>query len=540
MLREIQSNAFKSHGKIRPKVVFNDGLNVLKGPDSSDNSIGKSNFLMALDFVFGGEDYVKKLDEVDRHVGKHEINFAFEFDGKIRYFSRSTANPEIISICDKDYQKTGDQMTLANYTQWLKEQYLIKNKLTWRDIVGRYIRVYRRENGTESLPLRVANNEPSSTAIEKLLKLFDLHDAIRKFIDDSNEANDKKSAFNKAQNYQYIPRINKTKYNENIKRIKELENQKLEMADKAGKNLLELDSEKAAAISQLKQELRNFKRQRAKYYNQLDAIKRNKEIETPSIQSDFAALKEFFPELDESRLELVESFHKELTGILKSNFKDAEVKTWNLINLANIQIENIEHQINDIEHASNLSKIVLDEYAKIDKEINDLKNENDKYDKQDELAKDSTEKANLMEEKQMSQEKILQEKLNETMATINSYIFGQIKNSPQIEFTSTKMYNFFTYDDGGTGTNFKGMIIFDLACLKLTEVPFLVHDSFLFKNISRSTIEKIFELYRDAGAQIFVAFDNTSNFTKSTQRIIEDSTVIELSGNGNELYGQKW
>lgn len=102
------------------------------------------------------------------------------------------------------------------------------------------------------------------------------------------------------------------------------------------------------------------------------------------------------------------------------------------------------------------------------------------------------------------------------------------------------MYNFFTYDDGGTGTNFKGMIIFDLACLKLTEVPFLVHDSFLFKNISRSTIEKLFELYRDAGAQIFVAFDNTSNFTKSTQRIIEDSTVIELSGNGNELYGQKW
>lgn len=540
MLKEIQSNAFKSHGEIRPKIIFNNGLNVLKGPDSSDNSIGKSNFLMALDFVFGGEDYVKKLDEVDRHVGKHEINFAFEFDGKTRYFSRSTANPEIVSICDSNYQKTGDQMTLANYTQWLKEQYLIKNKLSWRDIVGRYIRVYRRENGTESLPLRVANNEPSSTAIEKLLKLFDLHDAIKKFIEDSNEANDKKSAFNKAQNYQYIPKINKTKYNENIKRINELENQKLEMADKAGKNLLELDSEKAAAISQLKQELRNFKRQRAKYYNQLDAIKRNKEIETPSIQSDFAALKEFFPELDESRLELVESFHKELTGILKSNFKDAEVKTWNLINLTNIQIENIEHQINDIEHASNLSKIVLDEYAKIDKEINDLKNENEKYDKQDELAKDSTEKANLMEEKQMSQEKILQEKLNETMATINSYIFGQIKNSPQIEFISTKMYNFFTYDDGGTGTNFKGMIIFDLACLKLTEVPFLVHDSFLFKNISRSTIEKLFELYRDAGAQIFVAFDNVSNFTESTQRIIEDSTVIELSGNGNELYGQKW
>ena len=54
MLKEIRSSAFKSNGQIRPAIVFHDGLNVCKGPDDYPNSIGKSNFLMVIDFAFGG------------------------------------------------------------------------------------------------------------------------------------------------------------------------------------------------------------------------------------------------------------------------------------------------------------------------------------------------------------------------------------------------------------------------------------------------------------------------------------------------------
>ncbi|MGI6675900.1 MAG: hypothetical protein ACOX5N_00240 [Bacilli bacterium] len=60
MLKEIRSDAFKSHGQIRPVISFHNGLNVCKGPDDYPNSIGKSNFLMALDFAFGGSDYIEK------------------------------------------------------------------------------------------------------------------------------------------------------------------------------------------------------------------------------------------------------------------------------------------------------------------------------------------------------------------------------------------------------------------------------------------------------------------------------------------------
>ena len=318
--------------------------------------------------------------------------------------------------------------------------------------------------------------------------------------------------------------------------------EKIELAEKAGKNLLELDSEKASAIARLKGDLKIFKRQRGRYYSQLDAIKKNKEIEAASVQSDFSALKEFFPEAELSydRLVEVETFHKDLTSILKSNFKEAEQKIWNLINLINIQIENIENEIHEIEDAEGISKIVLEEYAKIEKEIVALQDQNNRYDQNEGLAKDLKEKTETLTKNQMAQESILEKTLNDKMADLNSYIFGENKNSPEIHFESTKSYNFATFDDHGTGTNYKGLIIFDIACLSLTELPCLIHDSYIFKNIGKDTMKKIIELYQNAGYQIFISIDNVNNYHDDTQQIITDNVVIELSPNGNELYGTKW
>ena len=542
MLKEIRSDAFKSNGQIRQTIVFHDGLNVCKGPDDYPNSIGKSNFLMALDFAFGGSDYVDKLDDVIRHVDHHEIQFAFEFDGVLHYFSRSTANKDIVSICNSDYEKNGDPITLTAYTNWLKEKYLIKNVLTFRGIVNRYFRVYGRENGDETLPLRAANTEPLSTSIISIIKLFDLYGLIEKDIEAEKEAGEKKSAFSKAQDYEYIPKITKTQYKDNLKRIAELNRLKEELAEKAGRNLLELDSEKAAAIAKLKGDLKTFKRQRARYFSQLESVQKNKEIESSSIQADFSALQEFFPnaEINVERLMQVEAFHKDLTSILKSDFKEAETKIWNLINLINIQIANIESEIASIEKAEGLSKIVLEEYARIEKEITALEDQNKKYDMNADLVEDHKKKTESLTKSQLSQEAILEQRINDEMARLNSLIFGENKNSPTLHFESTKSYTFSTYDDHGTGTNYKGLIMFDVASLNLTELPLLIHDSFLFKNIGKDTMRKIIEIYRDAGYQIFISIDNVNNYHQETQQIINQNVVIELSPGGNELYGQKW
>lgn len=59
-------------------------------------------------------------------------------------------------------------------------------------------------------------------------------------------------------------------------------------------------------------------------------------------------------------------------------------------------------------------------------------------------------------------------------------------------------------DDTGAGTNFKGLIIFDLALLRLTELPAIAHDCNIFKNITVLPIDKIMELYNQSKKQILL------------------------------------
>ena len=52
MLHEIYCEQF--HQK---RIVFNPGLSVVLGTNAGDNSIGKSTFLLIVDYVFGGSTY---------------------------------------------------------------------------------------------------------------------------------------------------------------------------------------------------------------------------------------------------------------------------------------------------------------------------------------------------------------------------------------------------------------------------------------------------------------------------------------------------
>lgn len=80
MLVEVQCDKFIEKGKKREAIQFHPGLNVVLGDDNGSNSIGKSTFLMILDFVFGGSDYIKKCTDVQENVREHTINFCYCFN----------------------------------------------------------------------------------------------------------------------------------------------------------------------------------------------------------------------------------------------------------------------------------------------------------------------------------------------------------------------------------------------------------------------------------------------------------------------------
>lgn len=94
MLREIFCEEF--HQK---KIEFSDGLNVVLGTKTADNSIGKSTFMLIVDFVFGGSTYAESSDILN-NVAPHNICFKFEFNGNFYYFSRKNTDSNTVWKCD--------------------------------------------------------------------------------------------------------------------------------------------------------------------------------------------------------------------------------------------------------------------------------------------------------------------------------------------------------------------------------------------------------------------------------------------------------
>ena len=73
MLYEIYCEKF-----YQKQIIFNSGLNVVLGTNMGDNSIGKSTFLLIVDYVFGGSIYAETKDIID-NIGSHDIFFSFSF-----------------------------------------------------------------------------------------------------------------------------------------------------------------------------------------------------------------------------------------------------------------------------------------------------------------------------------------------------------------------------------------------------------------------------------------------------------------------------
>ena len=168
MLKKIICDIF-----LQKEIIFYEGLNAIVGDDVASNSIGKSTMLMIIDFVFGGDDYINKNHDVVDNLGHHDFRFIFNFNNKDYFFVRSTNEYKFVSICD---EKFGILKSIATeeFTAWLQEKYDCQlESLSFRGIVGRYFRIYGKENLNERKPIQYFEKETAPKSILALLKLFD-------------------------------------------------------------------------------------------------------------------------------------------------------------------------------------------------------------------------------------------------------------------------------------------------------------------------------------------------------------------------------
>ena len=540
MLKEIRCDKFISNNEIRQPIRFHSGLNTVLGSSSGSNSIGKSTFLMIIDFAFGGNDYANKPSDVLANVGLHTIQFCFEFEGQAYYFSRSPITKNEVSRCDSNYKET-ETITLDAFRKFLHEKYQIKSKdQSFRGAIGNYFRIYLRECCDEVHPLKNSDRAPDKDGILELIKLFDKYDAISAFIKEQKEAKEKETTYKNAISYNQIsaPRTKK-EYTANVKKIKKLDAEIVELTEKSNAGLLDIDSVVAKRIADIKGELSKLRRQCTRIKAQLSSLSEEK-YTNKQMESDFSELLHYFPNTNTKTLCEVENFHAELTVALSSELKEKKKSLEQLLSITENEIRKQEDELRNVSSVADVSKAILDSYANAIQQYNNLKNSNQHYDERHRLKQKVVDIREQMAKIFKSEFSIIALDLNTLMDEYNKMIYQEDRSAPTIDIIDESHYTFDTPNDRGTGSRYKGLILFDLAVLKLTSLPAVAHDSFMLKQIEDIVLEKLLEMYSKTDKQIFIAMDKETSYTERAQKILNDSAVLRLSPNGNELFGRSW
>lgn len=540
MLVEMSSSVFKEKGKVRPPIRFKKGLNVVLGKEDGENSIGKSSAMLAIDFAFGGKTYASS-DGV-KHMGHHVINFAFQFDGDVHHFFRSTAQSDKVFLCNEKYEFR-EEWELHQFTDWLKVKYHIDfPDLSFRTTLSSFFRIYGKDNTDERRPLRGIRGQNMQKSIDMLVKLFSRYIDIEPRKQGFDEATKKLEAYRAARKYRFVPDLvgGAKQYEENVTAIRDLEMQLNTLI--IGQS--EKHSAEDIAKSQQKAKLMQYKLQIEtdiqSAERRLKLVEMSLEYGLYPTEADLSALAEFFPDVNLRKLYEVEKYHQKLAVILDKQFAEERSAVTTQIAVLQEQLAQIKQQIADMGYIGDLSKEFLDRHAEIKGRIDALRAQNEAYRTLVDLQESKKIADRLLKEGIRHILTEIQDEINAKMKAFNDSLFTDRRQAPHLVFHEYNSYTFETPDDTGTGSNYKGMVLYDLAVLNLTALPAIAHDSLILKNIGDGAVDGIMQIYAQSDKQVFIAFDKQSAYKPMTQEALQNNCVLQLSDNGFELYGESW
>ncbi|PGV52478.1 DUF2326 domain-containing protein [Bacillus sp. AFS037270] len=519
MLTEIRSVIFQEES-----IKFHEGLNVVLGDNNGSNSIGKSTLLMIIDFIFGGNTYLTHNSDVVTKLGNHDFWFTFEFKDYNYHFIRGTEEPSLVYRSNNNLEKL-DALTLSDFTEGLKNHYELNYpQLNFRAAVSTFSRVWGKNNYNVKKPLHNHPSEKNSVTVANLIKLFNKFETIAQQDKDLKKLDDSKKVLNKGGKLKLIPKINKSKYEKNVKEIQNL-NTEIEKLGKSAYspsiNIKDIVSDELIQHRKKKKELLEEK----EYYQ--SRLNRIRTVNKPA-DAGFESLLEFFPNVNLEKLRNIELFHKGISSILSDELKNARKelvdKIQNLDNEINLINQKLEQLLNPNEELN----LFIDNLIEFSSRLKNLQLENEYYTKLLVLKSDITSKTAELAGIKEEIVKDIRKKINDKLKEINDLIHEDKRTAPELDLTySNYEYNFF--ENTGTGKAYTNLIIFDLAISTLTNIPFIIHDSFLFKNIEKEAIEEIIKFYNSMSKQVFIAIDVINIYNKETQDILNEKKVIQLS-----------
>lgn len=544
MLKFIECEKFIENGVPRGKIEFFSGLNICLGEDNAENSIGKSTFLFAVDFCFGGDSYCSQK-ELLKEVGNHKINFCLEFDNETYYFSRSTENSKEVAFCDENFnimKKISD----IDFKDFLLEKYnLAETGLSFRQAVTSFIRIFGKESSEIKNIVGVERYNGGKTGIlRNLIKLFEEYDEVKSLEEKSAAIQSEQNEFTSVEKSKIVKNgkiKNLSQLKESEIRVDQLKDELLQIAEANKIQTETVDAQRAAQAAELERQITVLKRNRTKLLNEKSILEANLGSETKIQKEDFEELKSFFLNINIPHIEEIQNFHKQISKILKKETEEELAKIEDKISENENNLIEATQELTELSVPVSIPKKVLEQYAAVSIRKNELEEQVGFYKNSEQISRKLKEIKIELDDKKFSILKEIAVKINQKLEELNGKVNGNDSYSPRLNLNSSSSYSFYAPNDNGTGTAYVSMILYDLAILELTNLPFLIHDSVLFKNLSDNRVIKVFEEYENSRKQIFVSFDKKNSYgSDELKKTIDNHTVIKLYAGGGELFGCSW
>lgn len=538
MLVSIECDKFpESHREI----TFRPGLNSVIGTDTGSNAIGKSTFLRIIDFAFGGDCYIKE-PEIVREIGNHEIYFTFQFGDKAPlYFCRKTDDPTNVICCDKE-KHIIETKPVSKFQRMLMENYAaLRPGITLNDISEHFFRIYRRLNVLEQYPLNAKPSEQSETTVNFLLRLFRHMDVLNDIQSLAKELHVDITKVRTEQE-QPVPLDEIDNLQTTIDSLRKRLKENMEKNEVAQTQLFGYSPHAMAQAERIRKELTQLSNQRSKLNAQLTSIQNSMDIQSSDTADDFEDLQTFFPEITMKKFEDIDGFHKRIREILLGELGKEETRLKKLLDRCDHEIVRMQNSLQESGTAKKMSTQLISECASLMNTISRYEAEQkqliEEREKQKERAAARKQIRELLDqEKEAIQD--MESKLNDTMGEINTFLSGDSERAPSIHITTDKTFSFGVKGNSSEGAAFRSMVVYDLAILKLCDIPTLIHDSNILKRIADHQLEQLLDYYEDSGHQVFVAYDRLSAATGKAREKLLSCAALKLSDD-DLLFGRPW
>lgn len=540
MLSEIICEHFCDEGNPRGPICLREGLNVVLGSSGGSNSIGKTSFLLIVDFAFGGSTYAKQ-EETLRNVGPHSIFFSHRIEGVEHRFMRPAHEPDKVYRCDENYEPIED-IGSGKFLDWLLVSYGLDGLgLSFRNAVSPFMRIYGKGNLDESHPLARVAAEAPKASIARLVDLFGLHGAVAAGEKRVKEAQDEKKAYNGALSRGFVPApANKGEAKRDAARMNEIAARIAELEASHSRGLVDKDELEIEELTRLKQQCAKLKRKRATLRAQVARIDADELGMSHAQQGDLKELARFFPSCDVKSIEQIEGFHTKLAGILKNERAEERSRICEQIDMVSDEVEAMERRIASFTGIQNLPVATLREYAELSGELKRLEAGNEAYARKAELAEKSKQAKAECSEKYDEVLSSIAERVNPHLAELNEQVAGADSKPPVLAFTPTPSYSLAIDGDAGTGAGVRAMELLDLTLLDLTALPVIACDSPALKQLSDAVLVNLLSVFAARTKQSFVAIDKAESLSLGPlPPVVEEAVVIRLS-DGHELFGRSW